>query len=184
MKFVSRVNHESILDHSDLKFLERLVFIPHGPNAGFMTLKDLFAVVGMSAFASWYVLGHTSYGFNHWNGQFEEITREPIQIYDAKSSNAVDPVGALRVYRRYRKDDLWYRGWVDNGSKPSGHKRYRSLQTMNAIRKSSWVCAEEGEPTFAAKVKSLPISRDGYHRSCNKDRSWKNYRKVQYKNGA
>ncbi|MDU8351394.1 hypothetical protein RYA05_05695 [Pseudomonas syringae pv. actinidiae] len=183
MKFVESNNDESMRAHSDLKFLERLVFIPRGQNAGFTTLRDLIGRIGASAFASWYVLGETSYEFNYFTGGFEEVNREPFPIYDARSSKVVDSVGALRVYRRFCKDPHWYMGWVSNGAKLSGYKRNRSVKTMNPKRNSA-VCVEDGEPPFSPKIKSLPTKRDDIRRGCNKDRSWKGYRKVQYKDGA
>lgn len=59
---------------------------------------------------------------------------------------------------------------------------FRDLKIGNELRKSQ-ICKEDGEPPIRGKrsFNNLPNSWDDYQRSDYNVKSWKHYRKTQYR---
>ncbi len=80
------------------------------------------------------------------------------------------------------------KGWNGTGPVPytggwrKGHY-FRHPVTLQALKAACGICKEEGEPPMRGNRtrKNIPDSWSDIHRSDRYDRSWKNYRKQQYK---
>lgn len=168
---------------SDEAFLNKWVYISSGELCGVTTIYDLIQKRGLVYFKTHFIVGSSDYRWTK-NGRIEEVFREPIIILDAKSGKEVSGIGALRTYNRVHP---FYSDWNWSyipGTKRSVYRQFRRPKTFSVLRESCFYLKEEGEMPFSSKSRKLPTGWDDYGRSCNKDRSWKKFRKTQYKKPA
>lgn len=174
--------NKSKLARSDRKFLNRPVFVLFGEITDITTVKEIIEARGIYYFRSRFIDGYHEYRVvEDW--RMQEVYFEPHVIYDARSGKAVSAIGALRVYdRECRGGALFhvYR-WHGCGFRPSRRNRYRRIATFSSIRSANAYWEDEGEMPFAAKVRDLPSNRDGMYNFALQDKSWKRFRKTQYK---
>lgn len=170
---------------SDVKFLNRLVFITSGEMVGVTTLRDLIEKNGTYSFRANFIEGRYRYScLTYWGWMYDEKKYDPVVIEDARSGKQVCARGALTLYLRvydgrgYDKNH-WQSGF--NGFKPSRYRRCRKIKTFSTTRASCIHFEEEGEFEHKPKVKKLPSARDGILDTSKRDKSWKNFRKTQYK---
>lgn len=123
--------------------------------------------------------------------RFGELACKPGFILRTEAGEEVAPEAILSLYRarmvfrgrRWRSFNEWNgTGPVPGTGRPRGGHYYRRIRNANERRQAFWI-AEEGEvaPRPARNFKNLPDNWDDYRVSARESRSWKRFRKTQYK---
>jgi len=120
---------------------------------------------------------------------------EYVLVNDYREILTIDDFAAIiDEERKYKPLYPWlydrYNNWNGQGPVPGTGKKtfshcWRHPKTLAALR-ASYVCKEDMEPEMRGSRKRgiLPTAWDDYRRSSLYDRSWKRFRKTQYKKKA
>ena len=112
-------------------------------------------------------------------------------VLRTEEGEAIPPEAILAIYRarivfrgrRWRALNKWNgTGPVPGTGRRRGGHFYRRVRHANERRQAFWV-AEDGEvaPRPARRFKNLPDNWDDHQVSARESRSWKRFRKTQYK---
>jgi hypothetical protein len=112
----------------------------------------------------------------------------PADFYEFRSPAKLNMSGGSLVARHEYREELRRRAKPRSGPVPGIHRRrggnaYRIPGTANERRANAFVDWESGEPAVRAarSWKALPSTWDDLERSDYRMRSWKQYRKHQWK---
>lgn len=151
------------------------------PVARFDSLQALVLALGINAVREHHLNALRPVWVEHW-----ESPREVWSVCE----EGVGPVSWLQVllahrgmvYRAPAFDAFWNgEGAVPRTGKRRGGRCCRRPKTTQELRMVSAVLYEEGEPDWRTRRKSLPTTWDDLWRDTGATRSWKKYRKTQYK---
>ena len=164
------------------------VFGREGLVATYISLEAAIDALGASwleAYASDYYTSATQLIF----GRPESYTPFALRTEDG---DAISPALIMSIYRarivcrgrRWRALNQWNgTGPVPGTGRRRGGHFYRRVRHANERRQAFWV-SEDGEvaPRPARSFKNLPDNWDDHQVSARESRSWKRFRKTQYKN--
>jgi hypothetical protein len=116
---------------------------------------------------------------------------KPVTYHTFYSTLPYEQRNGRKYVAKYRMWNAKHREWTGTGPVPgisrrrNGSRRGRDISYMNAMRVAE-TFGEEGEVAVRpSRGKSLQADRwDTYLRASRQDRSWKNFRKTQWKDST